>query len=83
MTSTQWLTLGGGGPASTTIAGPPRCALASCLAELVGRFKRCSRCKLAHYCSGEHRPAHRDFCNAERARAAARGPAAAERAEVI
>ena len=72
---------GGGGPSLPPSPSPPspssspRCALASCLAELVGRFKRCSRCKLAHYCSGEHQaedwPAHRDLCNAERARAEA------------
>ena len=52
---------GGGGPAlppapapfpsppSPSPSSPPSCALASCLAELVGRFKRCSRCRLAHY----------------------------------
>ena len=73
---------GGGGPALPPAPSPappppsssssPRCALASCLAELVGRFKRCSRCRLAHYCSGEHQaldwPSHRAFCNAEHAR---------------
>ena len=75
---------GGGGPtlppAPTPTPSPPsssspRCALASCLAELVGRFKRCSRCRLAHYCSSEHQaldwPSHRAFCNAEHARAEA------------
>ena len=78
---------GGGGPALSPFPSPssssssssPRCALASCLAELVGRFKRCSRCRLAHYCSGEHQaldwPSHRAFCNAEHARAEAAAPA--------
>ena len=50
----------------------PRCALAACLRELEGRFKRCGGCRLVHYCSAEHQaedwPTHRDFCKAEQAR---------------
>ena len=53
-------------------ASTPRCALAACLRELEGRFRRCGGCRLVHYCSPEHQaedwPSHRNFCKAEQTR---------------